>query len=157
DDIRHMDWRVTARTGKPHTKLYQEERERPVILVVDLNPSMFFGTKTAFKSVTAAKIAALIGWAAIQKGDRMGGLIFQNSQLSEFKPLAREKSILPFLHRLAEINKPATIINEENTLANALRHSRRLARPGSLFVVISDFLNFDTKAQEVLITLSQHH
>ncbi len=74
DDIRTMDWRVTARTGRPHTKVFQEERERPIIIVIDCNPSMFFGTRVAFKAVIAARLAALIAWAAIRNGDRIGAV-----------------------------------------------------------------------------------
>jgi uncharacterized protein (DUF58 family) len=79
DDIRNMDWRITARVGRPHVKVYEEERERPVIVLVDLSPSMFFGTRGAFKSVAAARVAALVGWAAIARGDRIGALLFGSS------------------------------------------------------------------------------
>jgi uncharacterized protein (DUF58 family) len=79
DDIRNMDWRITARAGRPHVKVYEEERERPVIVLVDLSPSMFFGTRGAFKSVAAARVAALVGWAAIARGDRIGALLFGSS------------------------------------------------------------------------------
>ena len=76
DDIRNMDWRVTARTGKPHTKLFREERERPVFVWVDYRAPMFFATQGVFKSVFVARMAALIAWNAVQQGDRIGGLIF---------------------------------------------------------------------------------
>nr|WP_241480308.1 DUF58 domain-containing protein [Legionella norrlandica] len=76
DEIRHMEWRVTARTGRPHVKIYQEERERPVIMLVDFNPSMIFGTKIAFKSVVAARLASLLAWTVIKQGDRVGGSFF---------------------------------------------------------------------------------
>ena len=72
DDIRNMDWRVTARTGQAHTKLFQEERERPTYLVVDTNDSLLFGTKNQFKSVLASQIAALLGWSSVHQGDRIG-------------------------------------------------------------------------------------
>ena len=71
DDIRNMDWRVTARTGKPHTKIFQEERERPVLIVLDAGPSLFFGTRRQLKSVAAGKMAAAIAWAAVRRGDRI--------------------------------------------------------------------------------------
>ena len=76
DDIRTLDWLVTARTGKPHTKLFREERERPVIVAVDYRPAMFFATQGSFKSVQAARCAALLAWRAAQQGDRLGGFIF---------------------------------------------------------------------------------
>mgnify|MGYP002151030683 FL=1 len=74
DDVRHIDWRVTARTGTTHTKLFREERERPVMLVLDLSRRMFFGTRQRLKSVQAARIAALTGWRALLRGDRVGGV-----------------------------------------------------------------------------------
>jgi uncharacterized protein (DUF58 family) len=70
DDIRNMDWRVTARTGRPHTKVFQEERERPVLIVLDASPSLFFGTRKMLKSVAAGKLAAAVAWAAVRRGDR---------------------------------------------------------------------------------------
>ena len=75
DDIRRIDWRVTARTGRPHTKLFHEERDRPVLFVVDLGAHMRFGTRGAFKSVVAAEAASLLAWAAAENGDRVGGLV----------------------------------------------------------------------------------
>ena len=75
DEIRHMEWRVTARTGKPHVKLYEEERERPVIILTDFNPSMYFGTRLAFKSVIAARLAAILAWTVVKQGDRVGGFL----------------------------------------------------------------------------------
>jgi uncharacterized protein (DUF58 family) len=86
DDIRTIDWRVTARTGKTHTKLYREEKERPVFLLVDLSNSLHFGTQLLFKSVQAAHLASLIAWVATQRGDRIGGLVINNRQHLEFKP-----------------------------------------------------------------------
>lgn len=77
DEIRHMEWRVTARTGRPHVKIYQEERERPVVILTDFNPSMIFGTRIAFKSVIAARLTALLAWTVIKEGDRVGGVFFQ--------------------------------------------------------------------------------
>src|SRR5215813_1795413 len=74
DDIRQMDWRVTARTGRPHTKVFQEEREQSILLVVSHNASMRFGTRVRFKSVQAARAAALVAWAAALGGDRIGAL-----------------------------------------------------------------------------------
>ena len=101
DDPRHMDWRVTARAGAPHVKLFREERERPVWLLVDLGPSMRFGTRVAFKSAVAAQAAALLGWAAVERGDRVGGLIFDETRRLERRPAARSSGLLPLLEGLA--------------------------------------------------------
>ena len=92
DDIRSMDWRVTARTSHAHVKLYQEERERPVVVMIDLGPGMFFATRGAFKSVIAARAAALIGWAAIQNGDRIGAFLF-NGGHHELRPLGGQRGV----------------------------------------------------------------
>ncbi|NKB46587.1 MAG: DUF58 domain-containing protein, partial [Legionellales bacterium] len=100
DDIRTMDWRVTARTNKPHIKLYHEERERPVLLLVDFRPAMFFGTRVTFKSVIAAKVAALLGWAAIANGDRLGGVVFSGKDHVELRPRTRQHGTSPFLLEL---------------------------------------------------------
>lgn len=101
DEIRHMEWRVTARTGRPHVKIYQEERERPVVILTDFNPSMIFGTRIAFKSVVAARLAALLAWTVIKQGDRVGGVFFSATQHSEFTPKARDLSMLPMLAALS--------------------------------------------------------
>jgi uncharacterized protein (DUF58 family) len=76
DDIRSIDWRVTARTNKPHLKVFTEERERTVILCIDANAAMRFGTRGTFKSVQAARAAALLGWHANVSNDRVGCIVF---------------------------------------------------------------------------------
>src|SRR5690606_32335945 len=80
DDLRTMDWRVTARTGKAHTKVFREERNRPVIVWLDLRSSMLFGTRGVYKGVRAAEAAAIIAWSAVANGDRFGGLVFSESE-----------------------------------------------------------------------------
>jgi len=106
DDIRTMDWRVTARTGKPHTKVYREERERPTFFLVDYNPSMFFGSKVAFKSVIAAKTAAILAWAAAREGNRVGGLVFSGNLLRTTPLKASSHGVLPLLKSLANVSSP---------------------------------------------------
>ncbi|MGF1528710.1 MAG: DUF58 domain-containing protein, partial [Candidatus Competibacterales bacterium] len=107
DDIRTMDWRVTARTGRPHTKLYTEERERPVFCLVDFSPSMFFGSRRMFKSVAAAKLAALIAWATVAGGDRVGGFLFGGGEHLEFPPRGGRRGVLPLLQGLAWLSQGA--------------------------------------------------
>lgn len=106
DDPRNMDWRVTARTTRPHVKLFREERERPVWLLVDMGPAMRFGTRVAFKSVIAARAAALLAWAAADRGDRVGGLVFDESRHFERRPAARTRGLLPLLNALSDLSKP---------------------------------------------------
>ncbi|BCU07506.1 DUF58 domain-containing protein [Allochromatium tepidum] len=142
DDPRNMDWRVTARAGTPHVKLFREERERPVWLLVDQGPSMRFGTRVAFKSVIAARVAALLGWAAVDRGDRVGGLVFDEAGHLERRPAARGAGLLPLLERLAELVEPATG-EGDCKLAAAASHLAALVRPGSLIAIVSDFADLD--------------
>jgi uncharacterized protein (DUF58 family) len=158
DDVRSIDWRVTARTGRPHTKLFQEERERPVILLVDLGASMFFGTRTAYKSVLAAETAALIAWAAMHGGDRIGALVAGRSAHMELKPVAGRRGVLRVLRALARMSRPATRDEEQQiTLSGSLMRARHVARPGSLVVIISDFYGLDDSAEGHLTRMRQHN
>ena len=164
DDIRAIDWRVTARSGLTHTKIYREERERPVLLWVDLSPTMFFGTRRCFKSVLAAKLAALLAWSSVQHGDRLGGLIFSDQHHDEFRPKQGNASVLHFIKKLA--SHPAW--SQQNKSANrpdanpdagiqALRRLRQVAKPGSLIVLISDFRFLTDDCRTHLAHLSRHN
>lgn len=162
DDIRSMDWRVTARTGRAHVKLYQEERERPVVVMIDLGPGMFFATRGVFKSVIAARAAALIGWAAVQNGDRIGALLF-NGGHHEIRPQGGQRGVLRLIRQLVTATDPGkalaarAIPAETSHLNEALLRLRRVARPGSLVIILSDFyaINADTKRH--LQGLRQHN
>ena len=101
DDVRSIDWRVTARSGKPHTKLFREERERAVLLWIDLRAAMFFATRGAFKAVRAAQAAALLGWSALHNGDRLGALIFNEQHHDELRPKRGQPPFMHVLRRLA--------------------------------------------------------
>ncbi len=159
DDVRSIDWRVTARTGRPHTKLFQEERERPVILLVDLGASMFFGTRTAYKSVLAAETAALIAWAAMHGGDRVGALVAGRRAHMEIKPVSGRRGVLRVLRALAALSRPAATDDEgqQIELSDSLLRARHVARPGSLLVVISDFYGLDEDAAGNLSRMRQHN
>lgn len=162
DDVRSMDWRVTARAGHPYVKMYEEERERPVMILVDLNPGMFFATQGSFKSVMAARIAALIAWSGVANGDRIGGLVF-NGKHKELQPRGGSRGALQLLRLLIQATDPvqgmqSSIDNTDITgLDSALKRCRRVAKPGSLIFILSDFyhMNEDTKAQ--LLRLRQHN
>ena len=160
DDIRSIDWRVTARTGKTHTKLFREERERPVLLWVDYRHGMFFGSRNSFKSVVAAKAAALLAWSAAQHGDRLGGLVFSETVHQELRPQRGKAATLHFIQKLADhpawnnFKNPVT----DNTSGNlALNRLRRVARPGSLIFLISDFRHMDDSTQASLAQLTRHN
>lgn len=155
DEIRHMEWRVTARTGRPHIKIYQEEREVPVVILTDFNPSMYFGTRIAFKSVLAARLSALVAWTAIKQGDKVGGLVFSAAGHDEFTPRSRDSGILPWLAALSDYS--SRIENQNmavsRPLSNALRRLRRVSRPGSILVLVSDFYQMDADTEKNLTIL----
>ena len=155
DEIRNMDWRVTARTGRPHTKLFQEERERPVMLAVDLGPSMFFGTRVAFKSVVAAHAAALVAWAALRRGDHVGAVILAPEREVEIRAAGGRRGVLRVLRALhahaALPEAPGSV--GPGRLAELLARIRRISRTGSLVVLLSDFYGLDEDAETALALL----
>lgn len=155
DDPRNMDWRVTARTGRAHVKRYREERERPVWLLVDLGPAMRFGTRTAFKSVIAARAAALLAWAASEQGDRTGGLIYDETRHFEQRPAPRTRGLLPLLHALSQQPLPGEDGGHTGFTA-AAQHLSRLVRPGSLVFLLSDFHDVTGQDSGWLARLTQH-
>ena len=160
DDIRAIDWRVTARSGLTHTKVYREERERPVLLWLDLSRSMFFGTQNCFKSVLASKLAALLAWSSVQHGDRLGYLVFSEQQHSEFRPARGKRTVLHFIQQL--VAHPAwefndTIAAEPNSGRRALMRLRQVTRPGSLVILFSDFRFVDDDCRGQLVELARHN
>ncbi len=161
DDIRSMDWRVTARSGRAHIKVYQEERERPIVLMLDLGPGMFFATRGAFKSVVAARAAAMIGWAAVHNGDRIGALLF-NGGHHELRPLGGSRGALRLIRTLVEMTDPARAPGSRSDSVNgqhlndALMRLRRVARPGSLVFLLSDFYGCNTETRRHLQYLRKH-
>lgn len=156
DDVRSLDWRVTARTGKTHTKCFREERERPVFVSVDARGSMFFGTRRRFKVVQAAQLAALAAWSALRRSDRVGGQIFTESTSLELKPAHGRTAVLRFLHKLAELTAPTTTPNPGTGLDQALDRLARHARPGSLVLVLSDFRGLTSAGEASLRRLNRH-
>lgn len=156
DDIRSIDWRVTARTGKTHTKIFREERERPVFISVDCRAAMHFASRGIFKSVLAKKIAALVAWTACHHGDRIGGQLFFDSYCEELKPQTGRKAVLHFLNAMVKGDFPAFSRFENLDLAPILNRLLHHARAGSLVYLISDFRGLTTDAQNHLIKLVQH-
>jgi len=162
DDPRSIDWRVTARSTTAYTKLFREERERPVLVVTDLRASMHFATRGCFKSVNASRAAALLSWAAHHRGDRLGGLIFGDTTHRELKPRLGRRAALRFVHELVnhpdwEHRERAPETDSEAALTQAMSALRRVARPGSLVVVLSDFLGFSRAAQAYLSSVARHN
>lgn len=157
DDIRNMDWRVTARTGIAHTKIYQEERERPVLLWLDLNASMFFATKNAYKSVIATKAAALLAWCVSSHNDRLGALVFSGDNHIELRPRRGKSAVLDFIGRT--VNHPAWLNAFDSTrnMDRAMSRLRKVAHPGSLIFLLSDFREMDQAATSHLANIARHN
>ncbi|MGY0398684.1 MAG: DUF58 domain-containing protein [Ostreibacterium sp.] len=160
DDVRNIDWRVTARTGKAHTKLFQEERERPVQILLDLRAMMQFGTRTRFKSHLAAELAAQMAWVAHDGGDRFGGQILTRDGIVNFRSGRTRRTVLRFLEQVVieTTLRAHTTINHELSLATGIHRLRRLSRPGTLVFIISDFndLNIDTAKQLTRLSGQAH-
>ncbi|WDE13317.1 DUF58 domain-containing protein [Thalassomonas haliotis] len=165
DDIRAIDWRVTARTGKTHTKLFREEIERPVLIATDLSASMLFGSQLLFKSVQAAHLASLVAWHAKKRGDRIGGIVFNNQQHQELKPRSRQAGVLHYLHALTQIHQHSVEQNVEQPPADHTGNTafeqncarlRQLARPGSLVYLITDGYLLSKEAIRHLSQISRH-
>jgi uncharacterized protein (DUF58 family) len=159
DDIRTIDWRVTARTGAAHTKLFREERERPVLVAVDQRNSMFFGSGHCFKSVLAAQLSSLVAWSALDSGDRVGGLVFNGLEHRDIRPRRSRKTVLALLSHIAGYNRalPLQAQAGEESFAQMLANLRRIARPGSSLFLVSDFHGAqDEHAREHLFQLAQH-
>lgn len=157
DDARAIDWRVTARRGRPHTKLFREERERAVWLVADLHPGLFFGSKYQYKSALLVRAAALLAWAAALGGDRLGAVIGSQGAPLVLPPRAREAGVLPVLQALAQAQPQAPGLPPADSLATALVALRPLLQPGSLVLVLSDFQSLDARAEALLATAALHH
>lgn len=158
DDVRSIDWRVTARTQEPHTKLFHEARERPIYLVVEQSRHLFFGSGLMLKSVLAAQAASLMGWAALGHNDRIGGLVFGGGERHEVRPRRHKRSLLQLLDGLIRANRrlgPETP-TEADELAQALRRAREVLRPGSLAVIVCDERALDDTAERQLRLLARH-
>ena len=162
DDIRAIDWRVTARTGKTHTKVFREERERPVYICTDLSDSMQFGSRFIFKSVQAAHLTALIAWSAMSRGDKVGGVSFTTQAHRENKPRSRQASVLSHLNGLVALQNRTDhqiglpLSEGKNPFLDNCSRISRLAKPGSLVWIISDFKQLDNASAAVIADMQRH-
>ncbi len=162
DDPRSIDWRVTARSTEAYTKLFREERERPVFVMTDLRSNMHFATQGRYKSVNASYAAALVAWAAHHRGDRLGGIIYGDTINFEIRARLGRQAALRYLHKLVihpDWKKTNGSNNDDtvDSFTNALSAMRRVARPGSLVVIVSDFQGFSRLNQSYLATISRHN
>lgn len=157
DEIRNMDWRVTARTNVPHLKVFREERQRSVLFCVDVSPHMQFGTRGTFKSIQAARAAALLGWAASHSQDRVGGVLFGSAEgLEYFRPSRDRRAIWRLLKALTRQHE-AVNNRREDALARALDKLAHGTHTGSVIIIIADFNRETLSLEQRLAYLRQHH
>jgi uncharacterized protein (DUF58 family) len=161
DDIRTMDWRVTNRTGKPHVRVYTEERDRPVIAIVDQRLPMFFGSQHKMKSVVAAEVAAITAWRVLEVGDRIGAILFNDERCMEVKPTRSERKVMGWLGDLADMNNELSVTPGRNSNPAALAQALQLLESSIghdyLVVLISDFYGWDAQALKIIRSISQHN
>ena len=158
DDVRTMDWRVMARTGEAHTKVFAEEKERRFLLAIDLSPTLFFGTRYALKSHAAAHTAAHIGWLASRTGARIGGLIVTADSHHEVRPGKTRAGLMGVFHHLVDgVNRVPDPAGRSERLNFLLRELQRVVKPGSIVTLISDFIGLDAQSPEYVSALVRHN
>jgi uncharacterized protein (DUF58 family) len=159
DDVRSIDWRVTARSPKPYVRVYSEERDRPTMLVVDQRINMFFGTRRSMKSVVAAEIAALAAWRVYHQGDRIGAVIFNDTTIEQLRMHRSRAAVLRLLSRLSDFNQqlrsdyPSQL--GAGQLNRALENVARVCHHDTLIVIASDFDGADRQTRDLLLGLSR--
>jgi uncharacterized protein (DUF58 family) len=161
DDIRTMDWRVTNRTGKPHVRVYTEERDRPVIVVADQRLPMFFGSTRKMKSVIAAEVAAITAWRVLGVGDRIGAILFNDQRIAEARPSRSEKKVMGWLGDLADMNNELSVNSgtesRPEALEDALRATQRMVSHDYLVILVSDFYGWSEKSLQSIRRIAQHN
>jgi len=158
DDVRHLDWRVMARRGEAHTKVFREERERPVMVCVDDRAPMHFATRGRFKRVVAAEAAAILAWKAFYAGDRIGAMVFSDSEHHELPARRGKSAVTAVISRLCTPARRASIgeAELETSLNAALDRMRRMLAPGTLVFVFSDFRGLNDTAVGELVRIRRH-
>ncbi|MDI3319391.1 DUF58 domain-containing protein [Pinibacter soli] len=161
DDVRNIDWRVTARTGLTHTKIFNEEKERPTFTILDQCSYMFFGSQRFVKSVTAAHAAALGAFYTIKRGDRVGGLIFNEDSYDHIAPKRSKALVQHFLQLIVNKNKllpeRKTIKPDVSRLNEMLRRTHSIVTHDYVIEVISDFTYINDETRHLLKSLSYHN
>ncbi|HEY9017957.1 DUF58 domain-containing protein [Thiomicrospira sp.] len=159
DDVRHIDWRVTARTQTPHTKLFSEEHERPIVFLVEQTPSLFFGSQRCFKSVLALDCLAILGWASLNQADRVGGLIMGLTASSWIEPKRQQKTLQQLFQEAIDQNNQLTQpgLAHHQAWSQTLKKVQPLIHPASRLILIGDGFNLDEEAFKILKTLARHN
>lgn len=160
DDIRNIDWKVTARTQVTHTKVFSEEKEKPAMIVVDQSKSMFFGSEHKTKSVVAAELAALVAFRVLKEGDRVGGVVFADNGVDIVMPKRDRKNILRFLESVIRRNqelKDSEPVVFETALKDVFNKVRNVVTHDFLIVIISDFIRYHPSTIKDIAYLARHN
>jgi len=161
DDVRQIDWKATLRTRKTHVRVFTEERERSVLLLVDQRRTMFFGSVKNMKSVTAAEAAALAAWRVIAQQDRIGALVFNDSQITEIRPHRSESNVMRILQEVLRQNHELSLDPERRAngamFNQTLRRCSRLALHDCLVCIISDAFGNNEESRQLLTRIAEHN
>ncbi|MFV0377736.1 MAG: DUF58 domain-containing protein [Mangrovibacterium sp.] len=160
DDIRNIDWKVTARTQKTHTRVYTEEKEKPVLVIVDQSKAMFFGSVLRTKSVVAAELAAIVAFKVVKEGDRVGGIVYADNGIDVIAPKRDRKTILHFLEKIAQRNQElqsSTPVVFENALAETVQRVKNIATHDFMVVLISDFHRYSPRVIKSIHQIAAHN
>jgi len=161
DDLRHLDWRASLRTGKPVVRTFTEERDRPALIVVDQRMSMFFGSVRSFKSAVAAELGALAAWMVFNAGDRVGGLVFNDQRVDSVAPLRSRKRVEALCSHIAQQNAALTASNPDHEgdgqLDKVLQQCLAVAGHDHLICLVSDFAGAGPRTLQLMQQLSAHN
>jgi uncharacterized protein (DUF58 family) len=164
DDVRTMDWKVTARMRSPHIRVYTEERDRPVLFLVDQRSTMFFGSRRAMKSVVAAEVTALGAWKVLDQGDRVGALIFNDQEVVSIKPHRSRARVRELLGAVVKINHQLGTSNpSESTTSNpemfnqVLKQALQIAKHDYLICIVGDGFGMNEESKRLVTLLSAHN
>jgi len=161
DDLRHLDWRASLRTGKPVVRTFTEERDRPALIVVDQRMSMFFGSVRSFKSAVAAELGALAAWMVFNAGDRVGGLVFNDQRVDSVAPLRSRKRLETLCSRIVQQNAALTASNpdheDDGQLDKVLQQCLAVAGHDHLICLVSDFAGAGPRTLQLMQQLSVHN
>ncbi len=160
DDVRNIDWKVTARTQKTHTRVYTEEKEKPVLIIADQSKAMFFGSVKRTKSVVAAQLATVVAFKVLKEGDRVGGVIFADNGIDVIAPKRNRKNSLLLFQKLVQRNRElefSTPVNFENALEETVQRTKNIATHDYTVIIISDFYRYSPKVIKSISQIAQHN
>lgn len=161
DDTRNIDWKVTARTGSPHVRVYTEEKDRTTWLLIDQRVSMFFGSQQRMKSVVAAEVAAISAWRVLSTGDRVGALVFNDTDISVIPPHRSRERVMQILKQVVDKNQALSaspqIKPDPGNLNAALKQVSLLARHDCLVCLITDGEGLNSETRRHITRLAEHN